>query len=96
MNGVAQTLTALAQGKVRTLLVHAETSRPGFRLRGSGRLVVPGEHAAWKGEGDAEPVTDVIDEALEEALRQRLDINVLYDAAPAKKVDGLAALLRFR
>ena len=96
VNGVAQTLTALAQGKVRTLLVHAETSRPGFRLRGSGRLVVPGEHAAWKGEGDAEPVTDVIDEALEEALRQRLDINVLYDAAPAKKVDGLAALLRFR
>ncbi|MEO6068608.1 MAG: hypothetical protein ABJB33_06415 [Gemmatimonadota bacterium] len=96
VNGVADTLTALAHGKVRTLLVHGETSRPGFRLRGSGRLVVPGENAAWKGEGDPEPVTDVVDEALEEALRQRLDINVLYDAAAAKAVDGLAALLRFK
>src|SRR6478752_4882721 len=96
VNGVAETLTALAHGKVRTLLVHGETTRPGFRLAGSGRLVVPGENAAWKGEGDAAPVTDVIDEALEEALRQRLDINVLYDAAAAKAVDGLAALLRFK
>jgi peptide subunit release factor 1 (eRF1) len=96
VNGVAETLTALAHGKVRTLLVHAETSRSGFRLQGSGRLVVPGENAAWKGEGDPTPVPDVIDEALEEALRQRLDINVLYDVAPAKAVDGLAALLRFK
>ena len=96
VNGVADTLTALAHGKVRTLLVHGEMSRPGFRLRSSGRLVVPGEHAAWKGEGDPEPVTDVIDEALEEALRQRLDINVLSDAAAAKTVDGLGALLRFK
>lgn len=96
VNGVAETLTALAHGKVRTLLVHGETNRAGFRLRASGRLVVPGENAAWKGEGDAEPVTDVIDEALEEALRQRLDINVLYHPAAAKAVDGLAALLRFK
>jgi peptide subunit release factor 1 (eRF1) len=96
VNGVADTLTALAHGKVRTLLVHGEMSRAGFRLRSSGRLVVPGENAAWKGEGDPEPVTDVIDEALEEALRQRLDINVLSDAAAAKTVDGLGALLRFK
>jgi peptide subunit release factor 1 (eRF1) len=96
VNGVAETLTALAHGKVRTLLVHGETSRAGFRLRASGRLVVPGENAAWKGEGDPEPVTDVIDEALEEALRQQLDINVLYDPAAQKAVDGLAALLRFK
>ena len=96
VNGVADTLTALAHGKVRTLLVHGETTRAGFRLRGSGRLVVPGENAAWKGEGDPEPVTDVIDEALEEALRQQLDINVLYDPAAQKAVDGLGALLRFK
>ena len=76
--------------------MHGETSRSGFRLRASGRLVVPGENAAWKGEGDPQPVADVIDDALEEALRQRLDINVLYDAAAARAVDGLGALLRFK
>ena len=96
VNGVGDTLTALANGQVRTLLVHGEATRPGFRLERSGRLVVPGEHAAWKGEGEAVPVPDVIDEALEEALRQRLDINVLYDPAAQRAVDGLGALLRFR
>jgi peptide subunit release factor 1 (eRF1) len=96
VNGIADTLTALAHGKVRTLLVHSETSRAGYRLRSSGRLVVAGENAAWKGEGDPEPVPDVVDEALEEALRQKLDINVLYDPSAAKGVDGLGALLRFK
>jgi peptide subunit release factor 1 (eRF1) len=96
VNGVAETLTALAHGKVRTLLVHGGASRSGYRLAGSGRLVVPGGNAAWKGEGDPVPVADVIDDALEEALRQRLDVNVLYDPAAAKAVDGLAALLRFK
>jgi len=96
VNGVAETLTALAHGKVRTLLVHGGASRSGFRLAGSGRLVVPGGNTAWKGEGDPTPVADVIDDALEEALRQRLDVNVLYDASAAKAVDGLAALLRFK
>jgi peptide subunit release factor 1 (eRF1) len=76
--------------------VHSETSRAGYRLRSSGRLVVAGENAAWKGEGDPEPVPDVVDEALEEALRQKLDINVLYDPSAAKGVDGLGALLRFK
>jgi len=96
VNGVAETLTALAHGKVRTLLVHGGASRSGYRLAGSGRLVVPGGNTAWKGEGDPQPVADVIDDALEEALRQRLDINVLYDATAARAVDGLAALLRFK
>jgi peptide subunit release factor 1 (eRF1) len=96
VNGVAETLTALAHGKVRTLLVHGGASRSGYRLAGSGRLVVPGANTAWKGEGDPQPVADVIDDALEEALRQRLDVNVLYDATAARSVDGLAALLRFK
>jgi len=96
VNGVAETLTALAHGKVRTLLVHGGANRAGYRLAGSGRLVVPGGNTAWKGEGDPQPVADVIDDALEEALRQRLDINVLYDPVASKSVDGLAALLRFK
>jgi len=37
-----------------------------------------------------------IDEAIEEALRQRVQIDVLYDDKARRPVDGLAALLRFR
>jgi len=37
-----------------------------------------------------------IDEAVEEALGQRAQVDVLYDDKARRVVDGLAALLRFR
>ncbi len=37
-----------------------------------------------------------IDEAVEDALRQRAQVDVFYDAKARRVVDGLAALLRFR
>jgi peptide chain release factor subunit 1 len=37
-----------------------------------------------------------IDDAVEEALRQRAQVDVLYDDKARRAVDGLAALLRFR
>ncbi len=47
-------------------------------------------------EGDAEAVPDVIDEAIEEALRQGSHVEVVEDGDARSRVDGLAALLRFR
>ena len=41
-------------------------------------------------------VLDVIDDAIEEALRQHVDVNVVYDTDAAERIDGLAGLLRFR
>src|SRR6266704_289431 len=37
-----------------------------------------------------------IDDAVEDALRQRTQVDVLYDEKARRAVDGLAALLRFR
>ena len=37
-----------------------------------------------------------IDEAIEDALRQRSQVDVLYDDKARRVVDDLAALLRFR
>ena len=37
-----------------------------------------------------------IDDAVEDALRQRAQVDVLYDDRARRVVDGLAALLRFR
>jgi peptide chain release factor subunit 1 len=37
-----------------------------------------------------------IDDAIEDALRQRAQVDVLYDDKARRAVDGLAALLRFR
>ena len=39
---------------------------------------------------------DVIDDEIEEALRQRLDLDVVFESDAADTIKGLAALLRFR
>jgi peptide subunit release factor 1 (eRF1) len=94
VNGVDQTLRALALGQVRALLVNADAAEPGFRCGDSGRLARTEREC--RGEGDAVPVLDVVDDAIEEALRQRVVVNVIYEEAARASVRGLAALLRFR
>lgn len=94
VNGVRETLKALARGQVRSLLVHADVAMPGFRCSESGRLALTEREC--RGEGDAIPVLDVIDDAIEEALRQHVDVNVVYDTEAAEQIDGLAGMLRFR
>jgi peptide chain release factor subunit 1 len=94
LNGVTATLAALARGQVRTLLVDSTAERPGFRCARSGRLVVAADGCG--GDGPAEPVPDVLDEAIEEALRQGAHVDVVEDPEVRRQVDGLACLLRFR
>jgi peptide subunit release factor 1 (eRF1) len=38
----------------------------------------------------------VIDDAIEEALRQGVDVNVVYEPDARDAIEGLAGLLRFR
>jgi peptide chain release factor subunit 1 len=94
VNGVTPTLKALARGQVRSLLVNAEASKPGFRCGDSGRLALTAREC--RGEGEPVPVLDLVDDAIEEALRQRVDVNVVYEPEARDAIDGLGALLRFR
>jgi peptide subunit release factor 1 (eRF1) len=94
VNGIGPTLEALAKGQVRTLLVRADSSVPGFCCASTGRLTLSANEC--RGLGNAVPVPDVIDDAIEEALRQRIDLDVVFEPDAADTINGLAALLRFR
>jgi peptide subunit release factor 1 (eRF1) len=94
VNGIDPTLRALSRGQIRTLLVNADASEPGFRCGTSGRLARTEREC--REEGEPVPVLDVVDDAIEEALRQRVGVNVVYDPEARRAVDGLAGLLRFR
>jgi peptide subunit release factor 1 (eRF1) len=94
VNGMSPTLRALARGQVRSLLVNADASEPGFRCGDSGRLARTEREC--RGEGDPIPVLDIVDDAIEEALRQGVDVNVVYEPEARDAIDGLGALLRFR
>jgi len=94
VNGMTATLRALSRGQVRALLVHADAGEPGVRCSVSGRLALTERDC--RGEGDPIPVLDVVDDAIEEALRQGVDVNVVYEPEARDAIDGLGALLRFR
>ncbi|HEX7336942.1 MAG TPA: hypothetical protein VF252_07015 [Gemmatimonadales bacterium] len=94
INGLNPTLRALARGQVRSLLVNADASEPGFRCGDSGRLAL--SERECRGEGEPIPVLDLVDDAIEEALRQGVDVNVVYEPAARDAINGLGALLRFR
>ena len=90
---VAPTLEALSRGQVRTLIVDADAVVPGFRFSVSGRLAETA--AGARGEGEPLPLADLLDEAIEDALRQRARVAVVR-GADAGRFDRLAAILRFR
>ncbi len=93
VNGARETLAALGRGQVRTLLIREDLEGAGFRCRDTGRLVLAKGDCA--GEGAPDPVRDLVDEAVEEALHQRIQVVVIRDPDVAAAVDGLAAFLRF-
>jgi peptide subunit release factor 1 (eRF1) len=94
VDGIDETLRALARGQVRTLLVDADEQRSGFRSAKTGRLSA--RESELRGDGDVYPVLDLIDDTIEEALRQRVEVEVLYDDSARGSIKGLAGLLRFR
>ncbi len=93
VDGVEVTLKALARGQVRALIVDHDAAVPGFRLSGSGRLTASASGA--RAEGEPVPVADLLDDAIEEALRQRARVHVVRGPM-ARRFDQLAGILRFR
>jgi peptide chain release factor subunit 1 len=86
-------LRALSRGQVRTLVVDGDAEVPGYRCSGSGRLTESPSSA--RGEGEVVPVADLLDDAIEDALRQRARVAVVH-GADARRFDRLGAILRFR
>lgn len=94
VNGARPTLLALSHGQVRRLIVPSGQGGAGYRCGDSGRLVLA--KGDCRGEGDPVPVPDMVTEALEEAFRQHVEVEMIDDPEIREQVDGMAALLRFR
>jgi len=80
---------------------HAEAVRDGLATGWAVNGVEPTEQVLGHGQvrlllADGRADDPRIDDAVEEALAQRAQVDVLYDERARRAVDGLAALLRFR
>ncbi len=93
VDSVEPTLRALARGQVRTLVVDGDALVPGYRCSLSGRLTEAA--SSGRGEGETLPVADLLDDAIEDALRQRSRVAVVR-GDEARRFDRLGAILRFR
>jgi peptide chain release factor subunit 1 len=93
VNGLDKTLEMLMFGNVRTLLVNEDFSAPGYVCRGTETLTLKPECPADTDK--LEPVFDIVNEMIEEALNQRAKVEVIVDKELQKEIDGVAAMLRF-
>ena len=93
VDGLRAVLLALGHDQVRTLLVARGHARPGYRCAASGRLVLTKADA----EGEAViRVPDLVPAAAAETVRLGGEVVEISDARLAARIDGVAALLRYR
>lgn len=92
--GLDAVLDALAERRVDHLLVSAGYSEMGWRCGGCGRLAVVGRSCPACATPMAE-LDDVVEEAVDEALRQHCRIDVCVDNADLDVLGRIGALLRY-
>jgi peptide subunit release factor 1 (eRF1) len=93
VDGLRAVLLALARDQVRTLLVAPRRGRPGYRCATSGRLVLTKAEA----QGEAViRVPDLLTAAAAETQHLGGAVVEIGDLRQAARIDGVAALLRFR
>ena len=91
---MADTLRALNQRQVRALLVASESALRGYRCGKSGHLVLRASDCGP--ESQATLVSDIIDEAIQEGLRQRVRVITVPEENRGDAVSPLSAVLRYR
>jgi peptide chain release factor subunit 1 len=94
--GMQDTIAALEEGRVDTLIVGANLEVAGVRCPSCGHLAPRGRACAACG-AVMEETPDLVEEAIESALRQRCRVEVLPQgsAEHIASLGGIGALLRF-
>lgn len=93
--GLAPTLHALMQGAVQTLIVDGP-ALPGARCPSCGHLALQEERACPDCGTATEPVIDLIEEAVEEAILQGAQVVHLPQHPALSGSGGMGALLRYQ
>jgi peptide chain release factor subunit 1 len=94
--GIDPTLRALFFTEVQTLVVDADLRRPGRRCEQCGALTQADDRCPICGSTDLRACADLADEAIEDALAQSGEAEVVGEHAEFRRDGGMGGLLRFR
>lgn len=94
--GLADTLFALQEGRVMTLLVDEGFTAPGFDCPSCDYLYVDeAVHCLFCGTGNQRPVTNVVERAVHKAYLQGAKVEVVTETSALAKHGHIGALLRY-
>ena len=94
VQGMAETLVALESGRVDALVVDASLRAQGVRCTSCGHLDLDAERCRLCGSA-VHAAPDLVEEAVESALRLRCRVETVADGASLEALGGIGALLRF-
>ncbi len=94
-NGLEPTLRGLMRGQARILLVSDGFNKEGFRCPDSGFLMLEEREDLCPEGVKPARVIDIVDEAIEEALGQKAEVEIVADPELKKKIQGVGAILRY-
>lgn len=93
--GIDPTIGSLMRGEVYSLLVTVGFIESGFSCRQCGYMSSK-EKKCSMCDSDMEPVSDIVDELITEAVRQRAIVHHISSTLELSKKGGVGSLLRFR
>lgn len=94
-NGLEPSLRALMRGQARILLVSDGFNRAGYKCPDSGFLMLEDREDLCPEGVKPLRVIDIVDEAIEEALGQKAEVEIVVDPELKKKIQGVGAILRY-
>ena len=93
VNGTSRVLEMLSMGNVRTVLIPEDFEKEGYICSETKVITLKPECPS---EEKALYSSDIVEEVIEEALSQKAVVEVIETPELQKKVDGMAAFLRFK
>jgi peptide chain release factor subunit 1 len=95
VTGLIDTLNAIHEGRVKTLLVDQDFEQEGYRCKGCGYLTVQELDACPFCGGEFERINSAVEMAVREALQKNADVKVVLENEQLENAGQIAAVLRY-
>ena len=95
VTGLEDTLNAVREGRVQSLVIRDGYRSPGYRCTGCGYLVAKSKHSCPFCGSKFEKIEDAVEMAVRQAMETGADVEVITQDQSIKGFDQIGALLRY-